>query len=71
MQDQHTYSLVDPMGDCTQCLLNLVILGRATPYLHNGVVSMDNEETQEVNREIFSALKMQDKKNRNHISMAR
>ena len=63
MQDQYQNSLVDPLGECTQSLLNLIILGRATPYLHNGVLSMDNEETQEVNRERFlSHLKMQQDK---------
>ena len=71
MQDQYQNSLVDPLGECTQCLLNLIILGRATPYLHNGVLSMENEETQEVNRERFlSHLKMQqDKKLQNHSRM--
>lgn len=48
MQDQETNSLIDPMGDCTQCLLNLVILGRATPYLHNGELTLEVEETGEV-----------------------
>jgi hypothetical protein len=48
MQDQAINSMVDPMGDCSQALLNLVIMGRATPYLHNGAVIMDDEETHEV-----------------------
>ena len=48
MQDQHNNSLIDPMGECTQCLLNLVVLGRATPYLHNGEMAVEVEETGEV-----------------------
>ena len=45
MQDQAENSLIDPVGECTQPLLNLVLLGRATPYLHNGTVIMEDEET--------------------------
>ena len=48
MQDQCENSLIDPMGDCTQALLNLIILGKATPYLHNGQMNIENEETGEV-----------------------
>ena len=48
MQDQHNNSLIDPMGECTQCLLNLVVIGRATPYLHNGEMQVEQEETGEV-----------------------
>ena len=48
MQDQSQNSLIDPMGECTQCLLNLVVLGRATPYLHNGDMQIEVEETGEV-----------------------
>jgi len=47
MQDQHNNSLIDPMGECTQCLLNLVVIGRATPYLHNGEMQIEQEETGE------------------------
>jgi len=47
MQDQHNNSLIDPMGECTQCLLNLVVIGRATPYLHNGDMQVELEETGE------------------------
>jgi hypothetical protein len=47
MQDQHNNSLIDPMGECTQCLLNLVVIGRATPYLHNGEMQVEQEETGE------------------------
>ena len=36
------------MGDCTQAVLNLIIIGKATPYLHNGCVNVENEETGEV-----------------------
>merc|ERR1712079_819172 len=48
MQDQSQNSLIDPMGECTQCLINLVVLGRATPYLHNGEMQMEVEETGEL-----------------------
>ena len=48
MQDHNSNSLIDPLGECTQCLLNLVVLGRATPYLHNGDMQVENEETGEV-----------------------
>ena len=48
MQDQSQNSLIDPLGECTQCLLNLVVLGRATPYLHNGDMQIEVEETGEV-----------------------
>ena len=48
MQDQSQNSLIDPMGECTQCLLNLVVLGRGTPYLHNGEMQLEVEETGEV-----------------------
>ena len=48
MQDQESNSLVDPMGDCSQCLLNLIIFGMATPYLHNGTLEIEDEEKQEV-----------------------
>ena len=48
MQDQANNSLVDPMGDCSQCLLNLIVFGMATPYLHNGVLEIEDEESSEV-----------------------
>jgi hypothetical protein len=53
MQDQHNNSLIDPMGECTQCLLNLVVIGRATPYLHNGEMQVEQEETGEVRSKAF------------------
>ena len=48
MQDQQNNSLVDPMGDCSQCLLNLIVFGMATPYLHNGVMEIEDEDKCEV-----------------------
>ena len=48
MQDQAETSLVDPMGDCSQSLLNMIIVGTATPYLHNGTIYIEDEETGEV-----------------------
>ena len=38
MQDQSNASLIDPVGECTSALLNLVITGKANPYLHNGIM---------------------------------
>ncbi len=43
MQDQSENSLIDPMGDCTAPVLNLVLFGRATPYLHNGNMMIEDE----------------------------
>jgi hypothetical protein len=43
LQDQANNSLIDPMGDCTFALLNLVIFGKATPYLHNGTMRIEDE----------------------------
>ncbi len=43
MQDQSTNSLVDPMGEATLPLLNLLITGKASPYLHNGIISVGDE----------------------------
>ena len=56
MQDQHQNSLIDPMGDSTQCVLNLILLGRATPYVHNGELQMEVEESGEVSAIFFSFL---------------
>lgn len=44
LQDQADNSLIDPMGECTQPLINLIVFGSATPYLHNGVMCVDSEE---------------------------
>ena len=45
MQDQANASLIDPVGDCTPALLNLVVTTRANPYLHNGIMitNVDDE----------------------------
>ena len=45
MQDQSNASLIDPVGECTSALLNLVITGKANPYLHNGIMitNVDDE----------------------------
>jgi len=31
------------MGDCTLGILNLILFGKATPYLHNGTMMLDDE----------------------------
>ena len=43
LQDQVDNCFIDPMGDCTQPLLNLMVIGKATPYLHNGSMVLDEE----------------------------
>ena len=43
LQDQLGNCLIDPMGDCTQPLLNLVVIGKCTPYLHNGHMIVDDD----------------------------
>ena len=44
LQDQEDICLIDPMGECTQPLLNLMIFGVATPYLHNGTLILGDVE---------------------------
>ena len=44
MQDQSSNSLVDPMGEATIPLLSLVVVGQALPYLHNGIMTMEDED---------------------------
>ena len=43
LQDHLGNCLIDPMGDCTQPLLNLVVIGKCTPYLHNGQMIVDED----------------------------
>ena len=43
LQDQSENPLIDPMGECTTQLLNLVLFGRATPYLHNGSMMIEDD----------------------------
>ena len=57
MQDQQNNSLVDPMGDCSQCLLNLIVFGMATPYLHNGVMEIEDEDKCEVSFKVIFGIK--------------
>ena len=44
LQDQSTNSLIDPLGEPTLQLLSLVIMGRALPYLHNGIMVVDCDD---------------------------
>ena len=44
LQDKADDCLIDPMGECTQSLLNLIIFGSATPYLHNGSLMLGDVE---------------------------
>ena len=44
LQDHDGVPLVDQgLGECSQALLNLVICGNATPYVHNSTASVDDE----------------------------
>jgi len=43
LQDQVGTCLIDPMGDPIQALLNLIVIGKATPYLHNGSMVIGDE----------------------------
>ena len=43
MQDQRENPLIDPMGECTNPLINLILFGRATPYLHNGTMMIEDD----------------------------
>jgi hypothetical protein len=43
MQDKADMPLVDTVGECSLSLFNMVIFGVATPYLHNGVLSIEDE----------------------------
>ena len=47
LQDQVGNCFIDPMGECTQPVLSLIIIGRATPYLHNGAMVVDEESAEE------------------------
>lgn len=44
LQDQSSNSLVDPIGEATLPLLNMLIYGKASPYLHNGIMCLDDDE---------------------------
>ena len=44
LQDKACDCLIDPMGECTQSMLNLIIFGVATPYLHNGSMVLGDVE---------------------------
>ena len=43
MQDKLDHPLVDTVGECSMSLFNMVIFGVATPYLHNGNLSVEND----------------------------
>ena len=51
LQDQAGTSLLDPNGQCTQALINLMVTGQATPYMHNG--SLEVQDLQGVCHERF------------------
>lgn len=39
----HDY-LLNYTGDVNLCVLNLFLIGRASPYLHNGIRYQENED---------------------------
>uniref|UniRef100_T1IVG0 DM10 domain-containing protein n=1 Tax=Strigamia maritima TaxID=126957 RepID=T1IVG0_STRMM len=41
---EDTQRLLSPNGDCTTATINLVLTGRATPYLHNGIAYVGSED---------------------------
>ena len=57
MQDKADDCMIDPMGECTQAMLNLIIFGVATPYLHNGTIVLgDIEEGKGVSIVLYANL---------------
>jgi len=44
MQDQADQPLIDTEDKITLCLSNLMMTGSATPYLHNGIMSADDDD---------------------------
>ena len=44
MQDQADMPLIDTEDKITFCLSNMMLTGSATPYLHNGIMSADEED---------------------------
>ncbi len=40
LQDFSENTLIDPLGESTLPLLNLLITGKARPYLHNGIMAV-------------------------------
>ena len=44
MQDQSSSSLIDPIGESTIPLLSLIIVGKALPYLHNGIMASEEDD---------------------------
>lgn len=44
MQDQADMPLIDTEDKITFCLSNMMLTGSATPYLHNGIMSADDED---------------------------
>ena len=43
MQDKADIPLIDNVGECSLSLINMVIFGVATPYLHNGDLSVEDD----------------------------
>jgi hypothetical protein len=62
LQDQAENSLIEPMGECTPQLLNLVMFGKATPYLHNGTITMEDEHGEVTNNKESLSIFVNEKK---------
>jgi len=43
LQDKADTPLIDTAGECSQALFNLVLFGAATPYLHNGTLTIEDD----------------------------
>ena len=49
-------AMVDPDGNCTQQLFNLFIIGKATPYLHNGSLNIQKEGEDKMSVERYNQI---------------
>jgi len=55
LQDQIVKPLIDMRGDCHPALINLVLFGKATPYYHNGTMTV-KDKTGEVSLKLWNFL---------------
>lgn len=51
LQDKADSPLIETTGECSQAFLNLALFGVATPYLHNGTLTIEDD-----NGEVISTL---------------
>jgi len=43
LQDKSEQPLIDTVGECSQALINMVLVGVATPYIHNGTLTIEDD----------------------------